>query len=842
MANNIKGITVEIGGNTGPLNSALKDVNKSANSAQSELREINKQLKFDPKNVTLSGQKIDLLKQKSTALEEKQKTLKAAVDQAHTAFEKGDMGADKVRAVEREYEKVNSQLKETKKDLAAAEAESGGFTEKVKGKFSLLKDKIKDTFSAENIKAGLGAMGAAAGAFLKSSLDEAKEAEQGNADLAQSLKSTKGAAGMTMKSLEELSESLSKNTTFEDDAVKSGESMLLTFTNIGKDVFPQATAAVLDFAQKMGTDPKQAALQLGKALNDPANGLSKLTKSGVTFTDAQKKQITAMQKAGDTAGAQKLMIAELNKEFGGQAAAAADTYAGKQKQIANQIKEVKEAIGTALMPVLLKIAKAITPIIQKMAEFVTQHPKLTAAILAIIAVVGTLVGGLSLLTSVTGAFGIVLDTSILPTIGIVVLAIAGISAAAIAIVTHWKQVKTFFVGLWDTIKGLFGNIGGWFKSVFTAAANGVKSAWNGITGFFSGLWNGIKTGASTAWNGIKSVVMAIITPFVNGIKNIFNGMKSGLSGILNGVKSIFSGAWTVIKNVVLGIVLVFIDLITGNFKKLHSDLSGILNNIKNAFKTIWNGIKSVVTGIVKAITGAVVAMFENMVTNLKAMGERLKTFFSSLWTGIKKTAVSIWTGLVNYIKSLPADFLNGVKLIGQAIIHGFDDAIAFIKGLPAQMLQWGKDMIQGLVNGIKSATRWVTDAVKGVGNTIRSFLHFSRPDEGPLADYETWMPDMMDGLRAGMLNNLSKVQDASRQVASALAGAFWPQDINYQMHVAGGHSEPASTASRAVSAAAAGIVINQNNNITSPKALSPAEITRNRRNENRQLVRALKKV
>lgn len=864
MANNIKGITVEIGGNTGPLTSALKDVNKSANSAQSELKEVNKQLKFDPKNVTLSGQKIDLLKQKSEALEEKQKTLKAAVDQAHEAFEKGDIGADKVRAVEREYEKVNSQLKETKQDLAEAQTHSNSFVERAKGKFSELKYKIKDTFSAENIKAGLGAVGVAVGAFLKGSIEEASEAQQGNADLAQSLKSTKGAAGMTMESLEDLSESLSKNTTFEDDAVKSGEAMLLTFTQIGKDVFPQAAAATLDYAQKMGVDAKSAALTLGKALNDPANGLSKLTRSGVTFTDAQKKQITAMQKAGDTAGAQKLMIAELNKEFGGQAAAAADTYAGKQKQIANQIKEVKEAIGAALMPALLKIAKAITPIIQKIAEFVTQHPKLTAAILAIIAVVGIFVGGLSLANTAIGVFNGVLGTSaiasaaagtaaagasvgigaMLAPILLVVAAIAVLAIGAVAVVTHWKQVKTFFIGLWDTIKGLFGNIGGWFKSVFTAAANGVKSAWSGIKGFFSGLWSGIKTGASTAWNGIKSVVTAIITPFVNGIKNIFNGMKSGLSGILNGVKSIFSGAWTVIKNVVLGIVLVFIDLITGNFKKLHSDLSGILNNIKNAFKTIWDGIKSVVTGIVKAITGAVVAMFENMAANLKAIGEGLKTFFGGLWTGIKKTAVSIWNGLITFIEGLPSQFSSAVKSIGQAIIHGFDDAIAFIKGLPAQMLQWGKDMIQGLVNGIKSATSWVTDAVKGVGNTIRSFLHFSRPDEGPLADYETWMPDMMDGLRAGMLSNLSKVQDASRQVASALAGAFLPQGIDYQMHVAepGGHSEPVSTASRAVSAAAAGIVINQNNNITSPKALSPAEITRNRRNENRQLVRALKKV
>lgn len=109
---------------------------------------------------------------------------------------------------------------------------------------------------------------------------------------------------MTMDSLNSLTQAMVKNTTYSDDEVKSGESMLLTFTQIGKNVFPQATAATLDYAQKMGVDAKSAALTLGKALNDPANGLSKLMRAGVTFTDQQKKQITAMQKAGDTAGAQ----------------------------------------------------------------------------------------------------------------------------------------------------------------------------------------------------------------------------------------------------------------------------------------------------------------------------------------------------------------------------------------------------------------------------------------------------------------------------------------------------------------------------------------------------------
>lgn len=482
MANNIKGITIEIGGNTGPLSSALKDVNKTAGDLQSELKEVNRQLKFDPKNTELLAQKQQLLIQSTEALKEKQTILKEAVVQAHAQFEKGDLGAEKVRAVEREYEKVNSQLKDTKKALNEAEAVSGTFTEKVKGKFSELKNKIKDTFSADNIKTALGTVGVAVGGFLKSSMDEAKDAEKADADLEQTLKSTKGAAGMTKQSLDELSESLSKSTTFSKDEIKSGESMLLTFTNIGKDAFPQATAAVLDFAQKMGTDPKNAALTLGKALNDPANGLAKLTKSGVTFTDQQKKQITAMQKAGDTAGAQKLMIQELNKEFGGQAAAAASTYEGKQKQINNDMKEVKETIGTALMPVLANILKTIVPLIQSIANFVSKNPQLTAAILAVIAVIGTLVGGMSLLTTVTGLFAAAQTVALGPIL-IVIAAIAVLAAGAIAVVTHWQQVSAFFVNLWNSIKSLFSGIGQWFSSIFSAAASGVQSAWSSVTDF-----------------------------------------------------------------------------------------------------------------------------------------------------------------------------------------------------------------------------------------------------------------------------------------------------------------------------------------------------------------------
>ena len=615
MANNIKGITIEIGGNTGPLTSALKDVNKAAGDAQGELKKINNQLKFDPKNVVLSAQKLDVLKQKSEALQEKQKTLKTAVEQAHAAFEKGDLGADKVRAVEYEYEKVNSQLKETKKDLAAAEAESGSFTEKVKGKFSLLKDKIKDTFSAENVKAGIGAVGVAVGGFLKGSVDEAKEAEKANADLEQTLKSTKGASGMTMESLENLSQAMSKNTTFADDEVKSGEGMLLTFTNIGKNVFPQATAALLDMSQKMGTDTKTQAVQLGKALNDPVKGVTALTKVGVTFTDQQKKQIAAMEKAGNTAGAQKVILAELNKEFGGQAAAAAETYDGKQKQVANTMKEIKEIIGSALMPALAALLKPITPIIQAIGNFVSKNPQLTAAILAVIAVIGTLVGGLSLATTVMGFFTAAQTVALGPIL-LVIAAIAALAAGATLVVTHWQSISGFFIGLWNGIKGVFSGIGSWFGSMF---------------------------------DGAKQAIVNTFSP-------------SALSDHFNGV---------------------------------------------------WKSIQST---------------FSN---------------------------------------------LNPIK--------------------------WGGDLINGIANGIKSAAHHVQEAVGNVAQNIRSFLHFSVPDEGPLTDYESWMPDFMKGLANGIRSSTAPVFNAAKGVASGIAASIKiPQTITSGLQLrtalaaAGGYSSGSS--------------------------------------------------
>ena len=119
---------------------------------------------------------------------------------------------------------------------------------------------------------------------------------------------------MTAGHVDTLATALMKKSGVDDEAIASGENLLLTFTNIrneagkGNDIFDQTTQAALDMSVAMGTDVKTSAMQLGKALNDPVKGMTRLQKVGVTFTDAQKEQVAAMQKTDDRIGAKKNIL------------------------------------------------------------------------------------------------------------------------------------------------------------------------------------------------------------------------------------------------------------------------------------------------------------------------------------------------------------------------------------------------------------------------------------------------------------------------------------------------------------------------------------------------------
>lgn len=163
------------------------------------------------------------------------------------------------------------------------------------------------------------------------------------------LASTNHAIGMSAKEIGDLATELQNVTPFADEVIQSGENLLLTFTNIGKDVFPQATETMLDMSAALGQDIKGSAIQLGKALQDPIRGVTALRKVGVNFNDTQMETIKHLVDTGKAMDAQKLILKELATEFGGSARKQLETFGGRMQWLKNQVGEVQEEIGKALV-------------------------------------------------------------------------------------------------------------------------------------------------------------------------------------------------------------------------------------------------------------------------------------------------------------------------------------------------------------------------------------------------------------------------------------------------------------------------------------------------------------
>lgn len=215
---------------------------------------------------------------------------------------------------------------------------------------ALAKQGAKTEGAVARLGKGVGALGSAfaaigggvlIGKFLGAVIANTIEADKVQAQLAARIKSTGGAAGLALGELNAMAKGLQNVTTYGDEAVGEAQALLLTFTKIGKEVFPQTLETVLDMSTALGQDLKSSAVQLGKALQDPVQGITALRRVGVNFSDSQKKVIEKLVETNRSADAQRLILAELQTEFGGAARAARNTLGGA-------LQAAKEAFGDLL--------------------------------------------------------------------------------------------------------------------------------------------------------------------------------------------------------------------------------------------------------------------------------------------------------------------------------------------------------------------------------------------------------------------------------------------------------------------------------------------------------------
>jgi hypothetical protein len=192
-------------------------------------------------------------------------------------------------------------------------------------------------------KAAGAAIGTAIVGTLALVIKNAGEAERTMAQLNATIKSTGGAAGFSSSQIARMAGDLQDVTAFGDDAIMAMQSVLLTFTKVRGDEFRTATKSILDMSTALGMDLKGAAIQVGKALNDPIAGVSALGRAGVQFTAAQKETIAALVQTGKTAEAQRIILKELETQFGGAAEAARKTLSGALKALNNAFGDMFES-------------------------------------------------------------------------------------------------------------------------------------------------------------------------------------------------------------------------------------------------------------------------------------------------------------------------------------------------------------------------------------------------------------------------------------------------------------------------------------------------------------------
>lgn len=882
MANRIKGITVEIGGDTTKLQTALKGVNSSIKDTQSQLRDVEKLLKLDPGNTELLAQKHRLLGEAVAGTKEKLETLKTAAEQANTALANGEITQDQYDALQREIIETERNLRE----LENQANQSATALQKISATGEKLKT-VGDNISSAGEKllpvtAGVTALGTAAvstAANFESSMSQVQATMGITKD---SMSEVNGESVNTMDTLSNLAKKMGSETAFS--ASECAEALnylalagydtqqmcdtLPTVLNLAaaggidlaaaSDMVTDAMSALgmgvdeagtmVDQMAKTASTTNTSVAQLGEgiltigataksvkggtaelntALGILANNGIKGAEGGthlrnviLSLQNPTDKAAACMEQLGldvyDSEGNMRSLndiLGDLNTSMDGMTAAeksniisqifnktdlssvnallanTGDTWDDLQQSIIDSggaaqqmadtqldnlqgqitiLKSALEGLAISFGELLMPAIKTIVGWVQQFVDWlngmdegtkkvITTVALLAAALGPVLIVVGKVVSAVGtimtivpkvagVINTVKTAFAALNTTMLANPIFLIIAAITALVAAFIYLWNTNEDFRQFWINLWENVKevaiAVWEAIKNFFSAAWEAISSTAQAVWNGIKDFFSGLWEGIKTIFST----VVEVIKTIITTY-------FNIYKTIITTVLNAIKTVFTTVWNGIKTVVTTVVTAIQTFITTAWNAIKNTVTTVLNAIKTVITTVWNAIKAAVTTVVNGI----------------------KSTISSVWNSIKSTVSTV----VNSIKSTVTTVFNNIKSsisgtmgnIVSVIKSGFNNAISFITSLPSKALQWGKDMIMGIVNGIKSCIGAVGDAVSSVANKIKSFLHFSVPDEGPLTDYESWMPDFMKGLAKG-------IEDSKRMVAKAMDGVAADMVLN----------------------------------------------------------------
>jgi hypothetical protein len=423
----------------------------------------------------------------------------------------------------------------------------------------------------------VGVLGAAGlGAILKQSVDTFAKFQAETKLLENGLKNV-GARSGELERLQKVASDLGEATLFNEEDFRKGFGLLTSFGNIGTSNYQRVAKAAADVAQTSGTDVSSAFMQLAKALNDPAKGLSALGRSGIQFSEDQKAVIERLVETGNTAQAQNLILQELEKQYGGNSVAAAQGLAGALDTLGEKFYDLQVALGDNLTTLLQPLIQGLTSLV----GFISGLPEPVQTFIVAL-------GGLAIaLTALGGVLAI--GAPIFSALAALGPILAGIPA----LIAGWAAVIPLVAGLGTLAKILIGVFSGPVGWVALAVAAGVAiyAFRDQIGQAFQAIGGMLQAGAA----GFKSM---FIDPVVAGFTAVVQFVNTNF---VQPVQASITGLVEMIGNTFRNVT----QAITSPFQAAFQTVRGIVNNILNG---IGNAVGGVVQAINNLIAGANIAL------------------------------------------------------------------------------------------------------------------------------------------------------------------------------------------------------------------------------------------
>ena len=474
------------------------------------------------------------------------------------------------------------------------------------------------------------------------------EDEAAVANLEATLKSTGNAVNTTSKGFFEFANQLQDTTGESAALITQGGAMLATFKKVrnetgqGNRIFDRATVAALDLSKKGFGSLESSNKMLGKALNDPIKGIAALGRAGVTFTEEQKKTIKSLVETGDTLGAQKIILKEVEDQVGGTAKAMGETTQGQLERGRRSFEELQKTLAIALIPVI----EVAASVFRSLTGWMRENQGLVKVLIGVFGGLAAAIVAVNAVMKVLGTIGLLTNP-----IGLVVVGVAALTAGIILL---WKKSETFrrvVEGVWNAIKAVVSVVVNYFKGPVMAAWDVIKGAIDAISalieGDFSGAWDALKRAAGGVIDWLKSTLLALPLTIVGLAVDIGAAL---VTGIVNGAADLATKVWDGIK----AMPSALLNLVGGWAEGLATIGGRIITYIKNAA----TGLAAAVWENIKGMAGALGDLIVGWKDKLMELGGNvvgwIKQGITAVWdqiTSKAKAAVNVLIDAINGIVS-----------------------------------------------------------------------------------------------------------------------------------------------------------------------------------------------